>query len=171
MKKTQSNFNKFLFVFFFVVYLFLIGLNIYLSLENGQNSSASSGRVATLIANFLNIFGNIVDPSDETFQMIVRKLVGHFGLFFLTSLFSVFSILTLKQKSKEKQIILFTSILLGITLAFLTEYLQGFSEARGPSIKDSLIDLSGYFLPLLIYLIFHFYSRFKDNTCGKMIEL
>lgn len=171
MKKTQTLTHKILFVVFLIAYFLLLGFMIYLSVEDGNESTASSNRVGTLIANVLNIFGASIDPSNETFKMLVRKLVGHYGLFLLTSLMGIFSILCLKEKRREKYILLITSILLGVAVAFLTEYIQGFSEGRGPSVKDSFIDIAGYLTPVILYICVNFFVIFKDNKRGKMIEL
>ncbi len=171
MKKLNSKFHLFLFVCFTVLYFFLIGTIFYLSAQNGTNSSASSGIVGEIIANFLNIFGANIDSSDPTFKKMIRKLVGHFGLFLITSLNSILMIVTYKKDYKGKYFLLISSSVIGILVAFLSEYVQSFADNRGPSLNDALIDMGGYFIPVLVYLSINIFVYFKDKKRGRVIEL
>lgn len=171
MKKLSSKFNIVLFVFFLLLYIFLVGAIFYLSAENGSSSSASSGRVGESIANFLNIFGANIDSCDPTFKKLVRKLVGHFGLFLVTSLSSILMIASYKKDDKGKYLILLSSALIGIFIAFLSEYVQSFADNRGPSVNDAFIDMGGYFVPITFYLIIKFFVYFKDKKRGRVVEL
>lgn len=102
---------------------------------------------------------------------MVRKLVGHFGLFLITSLNSILMIVTYKKDYKGKYFLLISSSVIGILVAFLSEYVQSFADNRGPSLNDALIDMGGYFIPVLVYLSINIYVYFKDKKRGRVIEL
>lgn len=149
----------------------MIGFIFYLSAENGTSSSASSGKVGEIIASSLNAFGANINPQDSNYKMIIRKLVGHFGLFLATSGSLVIAILFMKNDNKKKYILLFSSLIIGVAVAFLSEYVQSFALDRGPSVKDALIDTAGYLTPIIIYICVKFFVYFKDKRSGSMIEL
>ena len=67
---------------------------IYHSCLNGSQSGMASKGVADLIMNIINgIRGNTINESNyDAFSNIIRKLVGHFGLFVISGLFSSLSI-------------------------------------------------------------------------------
>jgi VanZ family protein len=135
---------------------------IYFSAQNGTASSAQSDAITTIF-----IEKPVVDnssapttPSTETddnkltyhkLSKIVRKMIGHFGLF---GFLGIFAFLTYKGFLKNKILKIILTILSGFLIAGLSEFIQLFVEGRYGCMQDVMIDYSGYLLGcLVVYLI------------------
>ena len=142
-----------------------IGLNafiIYQSCLRGSASTQWSSPVVDFFANILNRIspGTINQDNISTFSNIIRKLFGHFGLFMMNGVFTTVSIsyfsLILNLKKKKLSIILI-SLVIGVSISFLTEIIQLSIQGRSGEFTDALIDVSGYIIGFAIsYLIAHF---------------
>ena len=80
-----------------IVSTLAVSLNFFIILHsclNGDVSSQASGPVVELLKSFINLFHaeTIIDSNIGTFAHVVRKLVGHFGLFLVDGVFTSWSI-------------------------------------------------------------------------------
>ena len=135
------------------------GYIIMHSCLDSSASSASSMGVVKILENIINgIAPNTINESNiDTFHGVVRKLIGHFGLFVIEGIFASWSVyLWSVEKIKISHFYWQISISLafGSLLATLTEIIQLFIPGRSGEFKDILIDFSGYILGLtIIFLI------------------
>ena len=138
---------------------------------NGDRSTESSGFVVELFKSLINIFSkNAINENNiGTFTQVIRKLIGHFGLFAVDGLISSWAIyLSSAYIKKYKQLygLLFSlfSLFFGLFIAGLTEVIQSFIPSRSGEIVDVLIDFSGYLLGtgIIALIIFLRYKRTKD---------
>ena len=142
-------------------------LNAFIILNscmNGNQSSMESGRVTNIIKNIINFFihNAINDSNYETFHGVIRKLVGHFGLFLLDGLIVSWDIHFLIQKKWWIKLIITLSF--GLLIAILTEVIQLAVPGRAGSALDILIDYSGYIIGAgIILLIFLGINRHKKE--------
>ncbi len=83
----------------------------------------------------------------ENFSLWVRKTFGHFGAFLLLGIAAALTYHTWFPKSTRGKALAFAVCLVaGFAVAGLTEILQLpiFTQGRGPSFNDVLLDFSGY---------------------------
>ena len=86
--------NKKHLIFTIIITTLAISLNIFIIIQsclNGAESSSSSGFVVTLLKNIINTFVKdaINESNIDTFSGVIRKLIGHFGLFLLSGVLSL----------------------------------------------------------------------------------
>lgn len=103
----------------------------------------------------------------STFSYWVRKLVGHFGLFMVMSLFGT---LTYLFFIKKKYISYPVSIFVSFVLACLSEFIQIYAGSRGPSFKDVGIDMLGASIPFVIILIIDLIIYLVKSKKNKSIN-
>ena len=150
-----------------ILFALAILLNAFIiinSCMNGNQSSAESGRVTNIIKNIINFFihNAINDSNYETFHGVIRKLVGHFGLFLLDGVIVSWDIHFLIQKKWWIKLIITLSF--GLLIAILTEVIQLAVPGRAGSALDILIDYSGYIIGTgIILLIFLGINRHKKE--------
>lgn len=84
---------------------------------------------------------------------IVRKSLGHFGLFAVTAFFSVAFIFLAFKCNKYKFFSLFISSLIGIFLAVGSELIQYVTPGRCCAVQDMMIDSAGYLLTITLAAI------------------
>jgi VanZ family protein len=109
------------------------------------------------------------DPDDPTYQVSVRKVVGHFGWFLLGgALGYLFFSFFLAEVSKKEWIPLLLSTLSGAFFAFLSEGIQYFIPGRGASFADSGIDIGGYVLGGLLAFLVMFLVRSHRQKKGSV---
>ena len=150
-----------------ILFALAILLNAFIiinSCMNGNQSSAESGRVTNIIKNIINFFihNAINDSNYETFHGVIRKLVGHFGLFLLDGVIVSWDIHFLIQKKWWIKLII--SLSFGLLIAILTEVIQLAVPGRAGSALDILIDYSGYIIGAgIILLIFLGINRHKKE--------
>ena len=148
-----------------------VSINVYIiyhSCLNGSQSGAASKGVTDFIMNIINgIRGNTINESNyDIFSNIIRKLVGHFGLFVISGLFSSLSIYYWLKDLKWYRFYfgIIISFAFGFLLASLTEIIQLNVPNRSGEFTDVLIDSSGYLLGLgIIVLILFLVIRHKTK--------
>ena len=121
------------------------------SAEDAEKSTQTSSSV---VENVLDI----VLPKEEITPEVVKKYqfpfrkAAHFGIYMLLGfcLVNAFEI----TLNKKWYISYPASVVVSFLYALSDEWHQSFTAGRGPSIKDTFIDLSGAFLGALIYLGF-----------------
>lgn len=164
--------NKKLFYLFLSISVLIFVVIMWLSLTGGKQSSNQSSQFGNVVGELLpptsNGQGGISKPikTDPKFQFFIRKAFGHFGLFFG---FAFFVNLTFLQTKLKYYISGIGSFLIGVGTASLSELMQFIPEGRGASIKDVLIDSSGYLACVIIFAIYLFFiykynkKRIDDN--------
>lgn len=164
--------------FFVAAIIFLvltIGLNafiIYQACLPGAESTGWSDPVTKVAADIVNDIkpDTINDSNIEDFSGVIRKLVGHFGLFGISGIFSSFAayfMMTGGTKIKHYiQIII--ALAFGLFIAALTEFIQYYVPGRSGEVLDSLIDFAGYFLGVMgIYLILLLIKNHKEKKVAN----
>ena len=152
-----------------VLLLLIDGYIIYQSLLEGAVSSKKSETVTEVVVETVDK----VTPGDtsikdkyteEEIHAFIRKLVGHFGLCFVSGGLCVLFLICIIKRYYWTTIIAFSH---GLFLSIITEVLQLTKEARTGSFKDSLIDMAGFSLPIIILIgyvgINHIIKRRKEN--------
>ena len=173
MKKVfSSSVIKNIFVgIFFALFMLMSFFIIYLSTENGATSTKTSNTVGEVVATVAESVGIEVERDSESYKNFIRKVFGHFGLFFGTSLFGVLTILFLKKDSEMKKIVIYSFLGYGLILAIITEIIQTQAGDRSGNFTDVLIDYSGYIIPLGILLAIIFYTYRRKRKKCKYIEV
>ena len=133
------------------------GYIIMHSCFNASMSSSSSGRLVNFLKVIINSFhaNTINDGNIGSFTHIIRKLVGHFGLFVFSGFFTSFSFSFLFQKKPfMKDVYYYLSTLTtGLFLASFTEFIQTFIPGRSGEFVDSMIDFSGYIVGTIVFVL------------------
>lgn len=98
---------------------------------------------------------------------IVRKTIGHFGLFALTAL-SILPFIFLTWKETRIRLLgLVGSEVIGFGLAGFSELIQYYTEGRSGNWVDVGIDMGGYssvvLIALIVLLVLHLRSKKKKN--------
>ena len=129
-----------------------VNITVYWKKDRSINGSATITFTAMDATKFDNI------------NYIVRKLIGHFGSFLVTGVFGILSIYFFFIKDKYIYIAITCTLVYGLILAMLSEFLQIFAGNRGPSWNDVGIDFAGYFIGALItFGIFFIVKKVKKN--------
>ena len=146
-----------------IIFLVLaIAINVFIIVEaamSGDKSASQSGWVSELIAKIFNI------TPDENYHHLIRKLVGHFGLYVVDGVLTTLAeyyVLRYREQYKERSfLVIFLSS--GVVLASISEFIQLLAMNRGPAFTDILINFSGYFLGGgIVFLIAFLLGKKKD---------
>ncbi len=149
--------NKKLFYLFLSISIFIFILIIYFSLSNIKKSTAQSDVVTDVIVPVLPpsnpITGEDLKPfyQSNEFKVLIRKLIGHFGLFFA---FSIFVNLTFMQTKLKNKIFIISTLGIGLFVSCLSELLQLVAGGRSSNLKDIFIDYGGYLVAFSIFVIY-----------------
>lgn len=95
----------------------------------------------------------INEENITTFGAYLRKAVGHFSLFFVNGILGALTFITFL----DKKVLITSAISLipGVFIASLSEFIQYFVEGRGATIFDVLINIFGYLVAVIVvYLLF-----------------
>ena len=110
----------------------------------------------------------------QSFTSFIRKALGHFGVFFILGIFSLFTYaLFFKKRQWLYSIpIHFAS---GYFIAVLSEFIQLYVPGRGGAYKDVMMDYSGYlistFFIIFIYLLIFTCKYFIQKKKNKPMPL
>jgi len=142
------------------------------SLKTGVESGEDSGRVFTIISKTTESLG-LGTPISEHF---IRK-AAHFTEFAILGALFCADLVCLRavrftQNMYVSAPLLFCSVPASALFAALDEFLQNFSDGRGPSIKDVLIDTSGALCATIIFIGIFVLVRFiyKKRYITKSTE-
>lgn len=121
---------------------------------SAQNAEKSTETSSSVVENVLDI----VMPKEEITPEVVKKYqfpfrkAAHFGIYMLLG----FALANAFQYTLNKKwyVSYPASALVSILYAVSDEWHQGFSEGRGPSLTDVLIDSSGAILGILVFITF-----------------
>lgn len=143
-----------------VVFVCLSVFLIYEASMPGEVSSSHSGAVSGAIQDVTEKVESTVGGSGEvsesitnnwsTFTHYVRKGIGHFGAFLVLALFGTFGIVMLL---KDKASGILVSLVLGVSIATITELIQLHVPGRYGCYDDIVLDSSGYLVGMLLTLI------------------
>lgn len=113
---------------------------------------------------------NITNPPKQSFYLLIRKGIGHFGAFMVLAMIG-FGVCLFFFKKKPLFIII--SLALGFSIAGVTEIIQLYVPGRSGLFSDVMIDFSGYFVGTAItFTIFYIIIliRFILKRKGKKNE-
>ena len=134
----------------------MVVVDVFIIVEGGINGTNSASQSAGITQWLVSIIEKI-NPSSrfvtdpEWAHMVIRKLVGHFGLFGASGLFSTIAMLLYKDVRFDKKMVVFAiSEGSGLVLAFVSELIQLATPGRFFSIGDVFIDYSGYIIAVQI---------------------
>ena len=164
-----------------IIFGIAIAINVFIivnSFITGEASAKESNTVAHTTADVINTVKpeTITEKNFDKFAFNLRKLLGHFGLFVLSGIFTTWSIY-LFLKDKKAGYFPFQLVMtfgFGLTLALLTEFVQIFVAERTGAWKDVGIDFGGYFCGVfpvfLIFLIRKSKIFYKQNYFEKQAK-
>jgi len=138
----------------------------------GNESTQAASPMVEISANVINwISPNTVpETRPEPFVNLVRKVIGHFGLFGLLGIFvylSCYYIIPLKKK-RETLWTFIPCLVYGAIIASLTELIQLGVPGRSGEVKDALIDFAGFATSVgLLTLLFLFVKKYKAKKEAK----
>lgn len=139
------------------VYLCLFALTsiliLFFASLSGTVSSSQSSALLNMTESILKAFNiALTDVQLENLHVVIRKAIGHFGLFMVDG---IFAWLTARHWIRARLNVRFSLTMgVGIFIAALSEFLQLFAVNRGPSFGDAVLDSLGFFVGILIvYLI------------------
>ncbi|MDY5440840.1 MAG: VanZ family protein [Candidatus Enteromonas sp.] len=156
--------------------LFGVGalLIILFAATPGGLSSKESGFFSGIVKSILNFFspGFINESNEDLFHSVLRKLVGHFGLFGFTGVFGYFAFATTVIHPKHPFLFhVLETLGTGLFLAFGSEGIQRIPGlARSGEFKDVLIDLSGFVLGLLLAALIWYLVERHQKKKASMTE-
>ena len=135
----------------FIIFLVLaIATNVFILVEGGMSGSLSGAQSGGITNAFIE-FVRRIDPNSpivtdpDSTHYLVRKLVGHFGLFGISGIFTTLSFMLYKNLLREHRwLLLIISAFIGLLIAFTSELLQLLHKDRFFSPIDTLIDFAGY---------------------------
>lgn len=166
----KVSFKTILYIICAVIYLTLTTVIFVEALKSGEKSTESSDGVIETVADVYDFCGGdreeflaYVEHEEAKgpvflgygFKGLIRKSIGHFGLFGALAVFAFPTYLPLflrlfKGKGKYAFSILVIA-LIGLLTASISECLQLpiFTSGRSGEIKDIFIDFSGYILGII----------------------
>jgi VanZ family protein len=170
VKKVLSYLNtnkKWIYLALFVLFS---GVIIYFSVASGEDSSAQSGFFVNLFTSFLKLFNVELDQAGiDLTGVLIRKIIGHFGLFMVDAIFGYLALLEFKLLKKQ-YIGLIVIIVMMMMLAFGSEGLQLIAEERGGSLLDVALDMLGALLGILIVHLCYFYKLKRSDEQSTLKE-
>lgn len=96
---------------------------------------------------------NIYDKITFNFNLLIRKLTGHFFAFMILGLFGFFTYFLWIKKKIYVPLSYPITLVSGFAVAGVTELIQLFTPGRYGSMKDVLIDFSGYAVSSVVLII------------------
>ena len=153
---------------FYIFLVLAVAVNVLILVEAAIGGSKSAGQslgVTQLIIDLVKL----IDPNSpivlnpETTHAVVRKLVGHFGLFGASGLFTTIALLLYKDVRFDKKMVVFAiGEGFGLIVAIISELIQLFTPGRYFSFIDVMIDYSGYIIFSMI-VFFSFFIVYRQE--------
>ena len=157
-------------VYQWIIIVLAIIVNVFIIVSSclpADPSTEESGWIINLAKSFINFFkaDTINESNIGPFSSFIRKFVGHFSLFAVSSIFTTLSIKFIYYDNRKRfWIFVLYSAIFGLSLALLTELIQLFVPGRSGEIRDVLIDFSGYLLALIIIGLIIFLKNKKISN-------
>ena len=158
-------------IFCYILFTLSVAINIFIVVEGAVSGNESASQSFGFTQAFINVVKSI-DPNSpivtnpEITHSVIRKLVGHFGLFGLSGILTTSALCLIRDGLLNRKVeIIIASLTMGVFIAFLSELMQLFTPGRYFSVIDVLIDLSGYIcFGGITFLIFFLVYRRKGNN-------
>ena len=160
-----------------IIIVLALAINVFIivnSCMNAHQSTKESSFVVDMLTSVINGIkpGTINDENISSFSGVIRKLIGHFGLFLVSGVFTTLSVKFIYYDLKKKYwIFVIISSSFGLFLAILTELIQLFVPGRSGEFRDVMIDFGGYAIPLIIISLIVFFRSKKSSNIEKENEL
>lgn len=161
--------NKPLKITFFALYfLTLIFIIINAGLDGESSSEVSGGFIDVLheIPPYQFLSSRIIG-----LDQVIRKLVGHYSLYFLLG---VFGFLVIVSTLPDGAVSVSVNAASGFVWAGITEIIQIFAANRGPAFTDVIVNFEGYFsahcLILSVILIVQTVKRRRYDKNTKIFN-
>ncbi len=157
-------------VLFYIFLVLSFAINIFIIVEGataGDRSASQSFSFTQMFIDFVKTFAPdspiVTDP--ETTHAVIRKLVGHFGLFGVSGIITTVDFLLINDALKKRKAeIIVASSFVGLYIAFISELAQLFTPGRYFTFTDVLIDFSGYLLfGGITFIIFYLVYRHREK--------
>ena len=157
-------------IFFYIFLILLVAINVFILVEGATGGNDSASQSMGFTQMFIDLVKRI-DPNSpivknpEITHSVIRKLVGHFGLFGLSGIILIVDFLLANDiyLAKKSDIVLI-SLVFGFGIALLSEVLQYFAPGRFMAFTDVLIDYAGFILfGGLTFLIGYLIYRHKNK--------
>ena len=101
-----------------------------------------------------------IAEKSKDFPTLVRKFIGHYGLFAANGVFAVLSAVSFIKKVNLSIII---SVLLGVTISATSEIIQGFTEGRTLALTDVILNVQGHISGISLALLFVLLFKVKRS--------
>ena len=157
-------------VLFYIFLTLMVAVDVFIIVEGGVNGSNSASQSVGFTQWFINLVNSInpnspIVTNPEMTHTVIRKLVGHFGLFGVSGILTVVTLSMIDEAYLNKKVqIIISSLTLGLTVAIISELMQLFTPGRYMSFIDVLIDYSGFILfGGLTFLIFYLVNYKKEK--------
>jgi glycopeptide antibiotics resistance protein len=146
-------------------FLAVTGVIFLFASFSGEVSGAQSNFFVDLIVTFLGWFGFQLDAEAiSVLSLIVRKLLGHFLIFWLDGVLAYLTAISFIHKAKWWLPPLIAGAAM-ILVASVSEIIQLFASDRAGTFIDVILDSAGALLGILISLwINRAYQRKKEIT-------
>ena len=141
------------------------------SLKNGVESGEDSGRVYTIVSKTTESLGLGTPISEHS----IRK-TAHFTEFAILGVLFCADLICLRAVCFDQKVyvsapLLLCSIPASVLFASADEFLQNFSDGRGPSVKDVLIDTAGALCSTIIFIAVFILVRFiHKKRCEARVK-
>lgn len=157
-------------VVFYIFFVLAIAINVFIivegAIDSGGSSSQSLGVTQFVIDVIKSIAPNSRVATDPDYaHHLVRKLIGHFGLFGVSGIITTTMFCLIKDVLADKKLkIVLIDAGTGFLVAILSEVMQLFAPGRAFAVTDILIDLFGYVLfGWITFMIFFLVYRHKHK--------
>lgn len=152
--------------FILFIYIFCSCFIIYESCMKGPDSQEQSSAVTNIIISVIETVTNKKQEVHDFDSLVgfIRKLVGHFGAFLILGVFSSLTYLLFLNKTKKIYYIgIIINAFQALFLAILTESIQLIVPGRAGSIKDVLLDYSGFLVSFFLISSISLLIRYKKR--------
>jgi len=149
---------------YLALFVLTSALIVFFSLSPADQSSEHSG---IFVDMFVWLFGLIgYAPTLEALgllDMIVRKLIGHFGLFFIDGVFAQLTFVSF-VRTRKNWIPLVLSLSTTLVFAFTTELLQLFASGRAMMLTDVIFNYAGAYTGIMLVYMLINKKKAKEQT-------
>lgn len=136
----------------------------FFSLSPAEQSSEHSGIFVDAFAWLFALFGYTPTPDVlGLLDTIVRKLIGHFGLFFIDGVFAYLTFVSF-VKAKKSWIPLVISLSVTLVFSFTSELLQLFASGRAMMLTDVIFNYAGAYTGIMLVYMLMNKKKAKEQT-------
>lgn len=149
---------------YLAVFLGLSTLIMVFAFSPADVSSDQSGFFANIVIWSLGLFGYVPDTAGiDIINTLVRKLIGHFALFFVDGVFAYLTLDAFFGSVKRHFIVVIASLIM-VLLAIGSELAQLAASGRAAMVSDVILDSAGAIIGItIIYWINIGITRKKEQ--------